>query len=284
MFQNYNILKKVTFLIKSKKHESLIAWIFTKYNNISIFPEGGYLKVELLLNNSEINNFSSINLRKKFGNFTLTTIKKKDWVYQNIKDDQGTQTEFFYISQGLSTKISNRKFKLKIPANNAFGTGSHESTFLSIICIEYLIKKKYYSSICDVGTGSGILSFVLNKTTKQKIDSIDNDNKIKKTFLKNLSTNHLNNVRFFNQNGLNSFFLRNKSYDLIVANILLITHRKLVKQYYNKLKNNGEIVISGILVDQEMEIISIFNKFNFKLKKKFYSFKWVGLIFEKKRK
>ena len=53
-------------------------------------------------------------------------------MYQNIKDDKGTQTEFFYISQGLSNKISNRKFKLKIPANNAFGTGSHESTFLSI--------------------------------------------------------------------------------------------------------------------------------------------------------
>ena len=277
-------MKKVTFLIKSKKHESLIAWIYTKYKNISIFPESNYLKVELLLNNSEINEFSLGKLKKKFGNFTLSTIKKKDWVYQNIKDDQGTQTEFFYISQGLSTKISNRKFKLKIPANNAFGTGSHESTFLSIICIEYLIKKKHYSSICDVGTGSGILSFVLNKTTKKRVDSIDNDYKIKENFLKNLSTNHLNNVRFFNQNGLNSFFLRKKSYDLIVANILLTTHRKLVKQYYNKLKNNGEIVISGILIDQEMEMISIFNKFNFKLKKKFYTFKWVGLIFEKKRK
>ena len=284
MFQNYNILKKVTFLIKSKKHERLIAWIFAKYENISIFPEGNYFKVELFLNNSEINDFPSVKLRKKLGNFTLTTIKKKDWVYQNIKDDQGTQTEFFYINQGLSTKISNKKFKLIIPGNNAFGTGSHESTFLSIICIEYLIKKKNYSSICDVGTGSGILSFVLNKTTKQKIDSIDNDNKIKKNFFKNLSTNHLNNIRFFYQNGLNSFVLRNKSYDLIVANILLITHKKLVKQYYNKLKNNGEIIISGVLVDQEKEIISIFNKFNFKLKKKFYSFKWVGLIFKKNRK
>ena len=277
-------MKKVTFLIKSKKHERLIAWIFAKYENISIFPEGNYFKVELFLNNSEINDFPSVKLRKKLGNFTLTTIKKKDWVYQNIKDDQGTQTEFFYINQGLSTKISNKKFKLIIPGNNAFGTGSHESTFLSIICIEYLIKKKNYSSICDVGTGSGILSFVLNKTTKQKIDSIDNDNKIKKNFFKNLSTNHLNNIRFFYQNGLNSFVLRNKSYDLIVANILLITHKKLVKQYYNKLKNNGEIIISGVLVDQEKEIISIFNKFNFKLKKKFYSFKWVGLIFKKNRK
>ena len=277
-------MKKVTFLIKSKEHESLVAWIFKKYNNVSIFPEGNYFKVEIFLNNSEINSFSSRKLRKKFDKFSLTIIKKQDWVYQNIKDDKGTQTEFFYISQGLSTKISNRKFKLIIPANNAFGTGSHESTFLSIICIEYLIKRKYYSSICDVGTGSGILSFVLNKTTKKRVDSIDNDYKIKENFLKNLSTNHLNNVRFYNQNGLNSFFLRKKSYDLIVANILLTTHRKLVKQYYNKLKNNGEIVISGILIDQEMEIISIFNKFNFKLKKKIYSFKWVGLIFKKKRK
>ena len=186
MFQKYNILKKVTFLIKSKKHESLIAWIFSKYNNVSIFPEGNYLKVEILLNNSEINSFSLSKLEKKFGNITLSIIKKKDWVYQNIKDDQGTQTEFFYISQGLSTKISNRKFKLIIPANNAFGTGSHESTFLSIICIEYLIKRKYYSSICDVGTGSGILSFVLNKITKHKIDSIDNA--IYRRF--DLGTNH----------------------------------------------------------------------------------------------
>ena len=77
MFQKYNILKKVTFLIKSKKHERLIAWFFAKYKNISIFPESNYLKVELLLNNSEINNFPSVKLRKEFGNFTLTTIKKK---------------------------------------------------------------------------------------------------------------------------------------------------------------------------------------------------------------
>ena len=284
MFQNYNILKKVTFLIKSKKHESLIAWLFTKYNNISIFPEDDYLKVELLLNNSEINNFSSFKLKKKFGNLTLTTIKKKDWVYQNIKDDKGTQTEFFFISQGLSTRKSNRKFKLKIPAYNAFGTGRHESTFLSITCIEYLIKKKRYNFVCDVGTGSGILSFVLNKTTKKRIYSIDNDINIRKTFLKNLRINRLNNISYFNQNGFNSFFLRNKSYDLIVANILLITQKKLVKQYYNKLKINGEIVISGILINQENDIISIFNKLNFKLKKKFYCFNWVGLIFMKKSK
>ena len=71
MFQNYNILKKVTFLIKSKKHESLIAWVFSKFNNASIFPEGNYLKVELLLNNSEINSVSLGKLRKKFGEITL---------------------------------------------------------------------------------------------------------------------------------------------------------------------------------------------------------------------
>ena len=147
MFQNYNILKKVTFLIKSKKNESLITWIFTKYKNVSIFPEGNHFKVELFLNNSEINNFSEAKLRKKFGNLFYIFINCIFWVFQNIKDDQGTQTEFFYISQGLSKKKSNRKFKLIIPANNAFGTGSHESTFLSIFCIEYLIKKKYYSSI-----------------------------------------------------------------------------------------------------------------------------------------
>ena len=283
MFQSHNILKKVTFKIKSKKHESLIAWFLSRFKNISIFPESNYLKLDLLLNNSEIKSLSSPKIRKEFDHFTIKKIKKTNWVFQNIKDDQGVQTELFFISQGLSNKKSNRKFKLIIPANNAFGTGSHASTFLSIICIEYLIKKKHYYNVCDVGTGSGILSFVLKKITKQRINSIDNDNNIKKTFLKNLRINHLNNINFLNQNGFDSFFLRNKTYDLIVANILLKTQKKLVKHYYSKLKNNGEIIISGILIDQENEIISIFNKFNFKLKKKFYSFKWVGLIFEKKK-
>ena len=92
-------MKKVTFLINSKEHQSLVAWIFKKYNNVSIFPEGNYFKVEIFLNNSEINSFSSRKLRKKFDKFSLTIIKKQDWVYQNIKDDKGTQTEFFYISQ-----------------------------------------------------------------------------------------------------------------------------------------------------------------------------------------
>ena len=94
--------------------------------------------------------------------------------------------------------------------------------------------------------------------------------------------NKLNNIRFFNKNGFNCFFLRKKKYDLIVANILLLTQKKLVKQYYNNLRINGEIVISGILIDQEYEIISIFNKFNLKLEKKFYRLKWVALIFKKK--
>ncbi len=142
MFQNYNILKKVKFKIESKKHESLIAWLFEKFQNILIFPEKNFLKVELLLNNSEIKSLSLSKIKKQYGNFTITTIKKINWTYQNIKDDQGVQTELFFISQGLSNKKSNRKFKLIIPANNAFGTGSHASTFLSIICIEYLIKKK----------------------------------------------------------------------------------------------------------------------------------------------
>ena len=284
MSQNCNILKKVTLKIESKKHESLIARFYEKYNNLLIFPENNYLKLEILLKNSEVNSHFLVKLKKEFDNFKITSLKKNNWVYQNIKDDRGVETELFFISQGLSTRKSNRKFKLKIPAYNAFGTGRHESTFLSITCIEYLIKKKRYNFVCDVGTGSGILSFVLNKTTKKRIYSIDNDINIRKTFLKNLRINRLNNISYFNQNGFNSFFLRNKSYDLIVANILLITQKKLVKQYYNKLKINGEIVISGILINQENDIISIFNKLNFKLKKKFYCFNWVGLIFMKKSK
>ena len=84
MFQKYNILKKVIFKIKSKEEESFLPWFCEKYNNISIFPEKSFLKVELLLDNSEINSLSLEKFRKMFGDFTITSIKKKNWISQNI--------------------------------------------------------------------------------------------------------------------------------------------------------------------------------------------------------
>ncbi len=270
--------------IKISDHNEKIISLLDKYKNLSIFPSNNFIYLELFFHDYEINSSLINQIKEEFSSYELIEIGKKDWINQNIKDDKGLETEFFFISQGLSNIFKKKKFKLIIPANNAFGTGRHESTLLSIISIEFLVKKKNYYRICDLGTGSGILSFILRKITKKIIISIDIDYQIKESFDRNLKINHLNNIKFFRNDGLNCNILRNNKFDLIVSNMLSNSQIKLAKQYYNKLEKNGELVISGVLIDQQNEVISYLNKFNLKLKKKFYCFNWVALIFIKKGK
>ena len=49
---------------------------------------------------------------------------------------------------------------LRIPAQNAFGTGSHESTRLAVELLEAHADRLAGTTVLDVGTGSGILAFV----------------------------------------------------------------------------------------------------------------------------
>ena len=255
--------------------------LLNQYDNISIFEKKGDICIEIFCEDVNFVKLTENQIKKQFGSYKLVNFEKQNWLSKNIDEDKGIKSELFFISQGLLEKEKVKKFNLKIPANNAFGTGSHESTFLSIKCIEFLTKKKDYSKMCDVGTGSGILSFILRKITKKKIISIDNDYKIKDTFLENAKNNNLNELFFFKNNGLRGKTIMNTKFDLIVCNILCNFHKKAIKDYYKKLKYNGEIIISGILDEQTNEIISYFKTFNLKLKKKFSHFGWSSLIFKK---
>ena len=78
-----------------------------------------------------------------------------------------SETNLFIFHQGLK-KISTTKNKIIIPASSAFGTGSHESTILIIKSFEKVIKKNFFYFPLDIGTGTGILSFILNIKLKKK--------------------------------------------------------------------------------------------------------------------
>ena len=139
-------MKKISAKIKISKKKDRVLSLLNKFDNISIFPSDKNFQIELFLEDSKIKNSLLDKIKKEFDDFECSEIKSRDWVVQNRKDDKGVRSELFFISQGLSNKKSeNKKYKLVIPGNNAFGTGSHASTYLSIRCIEYLTKKKNFS-------------------------------------------------------------------------------------------------------------------------------------------
>ena len=60
---------------------------------------------------------------------------------------QGHLLNYFLYLKGYQIKKENKKYKLVIPGNNAFGTGCHAFTYLSIKGIEYLTKNKIFQNL-----------------------------------------------------------------------------------------------------------------------------------------
>ena len=159
---------KVTFYVEDQNLEEIID-LFIEINQMSWFKVDSLWMVEIY-NKDEFyikNILKTIIPSSKIKYYRREIIQDKDWVLKVRKEN--INTEFFSITQNLIliNKI-NKKYLLKILKRTAFGTGTHASTFLAIKSIEFLYKIKNFKNILDLGTGSGILSFVLSKLTKKK--------------------------------------------------------------------------------------------------------------------
>ena len=208
-------------ILKSQLHDILS--IFENETNISWFENNHFWKFSFLKEKKgELIYFKEF-LEKKFKiKSKIFILKNRNWLLENQKNDRHIKTELFSISQGINkSQDSHLKYKIIIPASNAFGTGNHESTFLVIRGIEFLLKLKKFKNILDIGTGTGILAFVLNKITRKKIYASDFDKSCINIFKRNRKLNNLNNFKFIRTEGFKHPEFRKEKFELIVSNILL---------------------------------------------------------------
>ncbi len=255
--------------------------LLEEYESLSIFETANSLEIQFFFWDSIIPPKILKKIKEQFGEIKFKKISKKNWLLENKKNDIGVESEFFLISQGFIKKTK-KKFYLQIPASSAFGTGTHESTFLALKSLEFLFKKNHFNTVLDMGTGTGILSFATRLITNSKIFAIDEDKNAEKCFLKNMKLNKLNNIIFLRNNGFKSKHLIDKKFDLIVSNMLLRDHKSLIKKYALNLTKNGFVVISGILDDQCNQLLQSMIKFNLIISKKFTLNNWVALILKKR--
>ncbi|MBH53522.1 MAG: 50S ribosomal protein L11 methyltransferase [Opitutaceae bacterium] len=135
----------------------------------------------------------------------------------------------------------------------AFGTGNHETTRLCIeALIEFLRKHRQNEvpmdalSCCDAGCGSGILALSAKKLGFLEVSGFDQDCTSIRISNENAGLNEMaGEVEFFEGN-LESGF-RDKSYDLILANILASVLLRGKSELIKALNPSGRLVLGGIL-------------------------------------
>ena len=275
---------KLTFQIESDSEE-IIIW---KLNELGIFSFSfEYLiktdnkkEVNIWLpieewDESSISDFEQIiskllninDSKNQF--FDWSIIKEEDWLtsWKKYWGPELIGNHFLILPCWINSddKFKDKKI-IKIDPGAAFGTGSHPSTYL---CLEKMENIAFSEKrVLDIGSGSGILSIAARLLGAKEVYAVDND------YLAINSTNSNFQLNFGNSKSLKTYLgsfneiifkYQFKKFDFVLCNILAEVIKEMIPNIYNCLRNDAEVVFSGILNSQKDEIIKILIQNNLKL-------------------
>ncbi len=144
---------------------------------------------------------------------------------------------------------------LWIEAGLAFGTGTHPTTRLCAQLLSENLLRPKVSGLLDLGCGTGLLAMVGSKLGIRKIWAVDNDPLALKVSEENFSKNKIQNI--YLKADLKKV---PKNFDVILANILLVTLLELKKEIVKRLKKKGILILSGLLYKDCPEMIKAYKK------------------------
>lgn len=252
----------------------------------------GY-NIEFPINN---NNIAIVNIynenQEKLEN-NLNIIKQNiddmaeyDYEIKELNSDEYLTSYMAFLKPfkvGEITIISNLKDDnnnedgLYIAKQYAFGTGTHETTFLALEMINEYSKNNNISSktIADIGCGSGILSLFCYKLGARNIASVDIDNDAVNCTLDNAKYNNikLNNVFLGSADSLSNF-----QYDLVIANIETDILIEILPDLKKILKENGHLILSGILAEKESFMNEAIKQNNLTILNRKQKNDWISLL------
>lgn len=175
----------------------------------------------------------------------LKFIGEQDWIEQWRQSLEVLEFEGIRVVprdhplQGVAEPI------VRLDPGMAFGTGSHESTAL---CLRWLARQELTGkSVLDAGCGSGILSIAAAKLGADHVTAVDIDEKARLVTVQNAK---FNDVDIEVQNK----FDINRTFDVIVSNILSGTLIGLASTYRRLTAADSLIALAGVLESQQLEV------------------------------
>jgi ribosomal protein L11 methyltransferase len=176
-------------------------------------------------------------------------------------------------------RLKRGQIPIDITPGMAFGTGTHATTILCIQALEERLKRRG-QSVLDAGTGSAILSVVAAKLGAKEVWGIDIDGVAVENARENVEKNHVSDIVKIRKGSIGSL---QKKFDVIVANIDLKSLRRMRRPLVGRLKNQGFLILSGILEEEKERLREGYLKTELlRWIKVAQAGKWACLTFKKK--
>ena len=180
------------------------------------------------------------------------------------------------VPEWIDYKESNGEIKILLDSNMAFGTGEHETTSM---CVEFLAKYvTERDTVLDVGCGSGILGITASKLGANKVIMTDIDECAVVATEHNMKLNGVNNGVVMLKNLLDDESVKG---NVIACNIMADVLIAFAPYIGNNLKENGYIVLSGILVEKLDAVKNAYLSAGFSFVEEKIKGEWSALVVKK---
>lgn len=160
---------------------------------------------------------------------------------------------------------------LTIDPKMSFGTGEHATTRLVMEMLEEIVKGG--ERVLDVGTGTGILAIAAVKLGAASATGIDNDGWCLENGMENISQNNVEESVKILTGELKD--IPAEKFDIVLANIQKDVLLQLSGDFGDYIKKGGFLILSGILIGDEEDILKKYSSLGYKLYKTLYMDEWI---------
>jgi len=181
--------------------------------------------------------------------------------------------DFVAVRAEFHQPIKNVEHEIIITPKMSFGTGHHATTYMMIQQMRNIDFKN--KTVFDFGTGTGILVILAEKLGAKNIIAIDNDEWSINNAKENIEKNNCKRIQLF----LTSELSAKEKFDIVLANINKSVIFQNVKELTNLLSGYGQLLISGLLVEDEGEILDAAVKNKLKRTTHMHKDKWISIKF-----
>ena len=240
----------------------------------------GHCKTYILATEFEANNIEN-ELNNIFKQYSLTylksVIKEQNWnaVWESnfepvrVADFVGIRAHFHpHFEPSVLHDI-------KITPKMSFGTGHHATTYSVIQLMESIDFKG--KSVYDFGTGTGILAILAEKLGAASVLAVDNDDWCIENALENIQNNDAERIKIEKVNSA----LQATLFDIVLANV----NRHIIEANIGEITQltslNSILVLSGLLIEDQEDIIKLAKNLNWTYIKAQPLNGWVSLMFSR---
>lgn len=268
-------------------NSDLISGLLWNFQIEGIVEENSFLKVFSLKekNYSESDFEKILFLARKENLIESFFVSAEDVENKNWNEEWEKKIQVIKVTDKIVIKPSFREYKanegeivITIDPKMSFGTGEHETTKLILGFLENYISCG--AKVLDVGSGTAILSIASAKLGAQSVIAIDNDELCLENGLENVAVNNVENVVRVYHKEIKD--IEEINFDIILANINRHILIDIAEEIKKKIKSQGTLILSGLLITDEKEIISIYNSLGFEYLHSKHLNEWTALIFKAK--